>query len=90
MALSFSHAILEWARSKPAGERYDYCSNGNCAIAQFLRETGRAKQPMVGFNDWCEGLWGVEHFFDRRIAEAAERRPETFGAFAARLESALA
>jgi hypothetical protein len=43
MANDFTVAdVLAWARTKPADEEYDFCDPGNCAIAQFGRETGRA------------------------------------------------
>lgn len=46
--------VLAWARTKPAGERYNYMDNSNCALCQFLRETGRAKQPYVKGFTWVE------------------------------------
>jgi hypothetical protein len=42
--------VLAWARTKPAGERYDYCSNGECATAQFLLDRG---EPLAGVRDAC-------------------------------------
>lgn len=44
--------ILAWARTKRADEPYDYASNRNCAICQFLRETGRCDEPSVGGDYW--------------------------------------
>jgi hypothetical protein len=84
--------ILAWARMKPADEGYDYCSNGHCAIAQFLRETGRAKNPLVDIVGWCDGPRGNNHPYDTQIAAAANcaSRYSTFGAFADRLEKVLA
>lgn len=49
MAQDFTVAeLLAWARTKPAGERYDYGDVNNCALCQFLRETGRESNPSVG------------------------------------------
>jgi hypothetical protein len=45
--------FLDWARRKPAGERYDYNDIANCAMCQFLRETGRALEPRVS-STWRE------------------------------------
>ena len=39
--------VLAWARTKPADERYDYSDGSNCALCQFLDETGRAANPRV-------------------------------------------
>lgn len=91
MSLSFTHAILEWARSKPADKAYDYLSNDNCIIAQFLKETGRAAKPSVDGHGWCDGD-GPEHPYDWRVDQAANTGwadTQTFGAFAARLEKAM-
>lgn len=84
--------VLAWARTKPADEAYDYCSNGHCAIAQFLIETGRSAAPRVGGNLYDKGAPWQDHNNQRRwiapaIASAAsDLRDETFGAFAKRLE----
>lgn len=96
MALSFTHAILEWARSKPADEAYDYCSPDSCAISQFLRDTGRAAKPMVALNRWddwsSKSHFPLRHKFDTRIDDAAidagaDFPDRTFGGFAKRLEA---
>lgn len=42
MATDFAIAdVLEWARTKPAEERYSYCDSTRCALAQFGKATGR-------------------------------------------------
>ncbi len=33
--------VLEWARTKPAGEAYDYTAASRCALAQFGQATDR-------------------------------------------------
>lgn len=78
--------VLAWARTKPADEEYDYCSNGNCAVAQFLKETGRAKKPRVHPEDWYDGKRGKAHDLDYRISCAANNSIEQFGEFVRRLE----
>lgn len=92
MALSFSQSCLEWARSKPADEAYDYHSCERCAIALFLLETGRANPPAVGNIYWQSG-YGAPHRLPERVSAAArndyDRSGWTFGAFADRLERAM-
>jgi hypothetical protein len=47
--------VLAWARTKPADESYSYGSNTDCALCQFVRETGRVRQPTAGasyLNAW--------------------------------------
>lgn len=46
--------VLAWARTKHPSEGYDYGDNDNCALCQFLRETGRASEPSVGGLTWSE------------------------------------
>jgi hypothetical protein len=42
MAADFTIAdVIEWARTKPPSERYDFGNSGNCVIAQFGKATGR-------------------------------------------------
>jgi hypothetical protein len=50
--------VLAWARTKPADERYDYTASSNCALCQFLRETGRGVNPSVGPDGWSGGERG--------------------------------
>jgi hypothetical protein len=56
MATDFTIAdVLAWARTKPADARYDYGDPNNCALCQFLSDTGRAERPTVemwGPIDW--------------------------------------
>lgn len=92
MALSFGYAVLEWARTKPADERYNYVSNCGCAVAQFLKDTGRCRDPMVLASAWydrSDGYTGL-HRLPLSVDYAASALPHTFGAFADRLEKALA
>ena len=42
--------VLAWARTKPADEVYVYTDSTNCALCQFLRETGRVLKPCLGGN----------------------------------------
>jgi hypothetical protein len=83
--------VLTWARTKPADEAYDYLANCNCALAQFLRETGRSPSPWVTGFDWREGSFdGQRHQMPKVVADAVNAFPNTFGAFADRLEKVLA
>lgn len=91
MALSFNQAMLVWARAKPADEPYEYDSTRGCAICQFLNETGRAKSAGVGLGgSWWDDFTANRGQVDERVNGAAAERPHTFGAFAKRLEGALA
>lgn len=85
--------VLAWARTKPVGETYYYSSCGHCAIAQFLKETGRAELPEVELDGaWIDAIGDGNGYAPEAVNSAArEYGPgATFGAFAKRLESALA
>jgi len=43
-------AFADWAKTKSG--RYNYMDHNNCAYAQFLKETGRAKNPSVTPWSW--------------------------------------
>lgn len=73
--------VLNWARTKPADEGYDYFDAGNCAVAQFGRETGRdhlVDLSSTEIDKACPGL-------DDIIIEFGW----TFGALVSRLEAAV-
>ncbi len=89
MSLSFTYAVIQWAKSKPASEGYEYVDFQNCAICQFLRETGRCENPAVSHNEWRDRdrveYPALYHQFDKRVEKAAMGWPRTFGGFADRL-----
>lgn len=88
MALGFTQQVAQWAASKPADERYDYNSNDNCALCQFLKEQGYTDIPLVGATRWtlhdAESGWND---IDDRLADALRFEPHTFGALADRLSA---
>jgi hypothetical protein len=63
--------VLTWARTKPADEAYSYLDNSGCAVAQFLRETGRAAKPIV-YSDpaWKDGEDGYSHPYPVEVDSA--------------------
>jgi hypothetical protein len=78
--------VLAWARTKPADEAYRYNSNTDCALCQFLRETGRAERPSVGGTTWRPVAFsGVERRIPEQICQAL--LADTFGALVKRLEA---
>lgn len=46
--------IIEWLKTKPADASYNYLDNGNCLLAQYLKETGQAIDPYVNAAYWFE------------------------------------
>jgi len=87
--------VLAWARTKPTGDAYDYMKSRDCALCQFLRDTGRAERPRVipqrytddsgdhELPEWadCVSLGAGEAFND----DVSERW--TFGRLVKRLEA---
>lgn len=82
--------VLAWARTKPAGETYCYTSNGHCALAQFLRDTGRAAIPNVDPYSWRDEAGLLDSLDYERVLNAAVQthwtNDDTFGALVVRLE----
>jgi hypothetical protein len=84
--------VLAWARTKPADEHYRYNDNTNCALCQFLRETGRARAPSAGSVTWADwesgipyrGRW-IDHPIPQEIGRAV-CRVRTFGDLVEQLE----
>lgn len=79
--------VLAWARTKPADERYNYWCN-QCAIGQFLVETGRAaSEPEMAQRRWRTD--DVEGDIPEEIDAAAYAGydGDAFGAFVKRLEA---
>ena len=91
--------FLDWVRTKPADEAYDYNDPSDCAICQFLRDAGRCDRPSVGTTVWNR----LGHLFDggptytlpAHVSKASMGRDEdavsdwTFGALATRLQALL-
>ena len=90
MATDFTISdVLAWARTKPADERYDYENPRNCALCQFLRETGRCDAPAVSSGyGWGEASAPMR---SRRQypseLESPLSRSDTFGGLVKRLEA---
>jgi hypothetical protein len=85
MATDFTISdVLAWARTKPAIGEFDYFDNTNCALCQFLRETGRATAPIVYGWDWTDG----NHYADipSHVAKALALADGTFKSLVWRLE----
>lgn len=90
MATDFTISdVLIWARTKPAGETYCYSSNGQCALAQFLRDTGRAVNPSVNPYSWRDEANLIERHEYQEVLNAAVQthwtNDSTFGALVVRL-----
>ena len=91
MARRFEQEILKWARTKRADEPYNYLDKCGCAVAQFLIASGRAKSPIVHSDpSWQAREGGPFHKYPVVVDRASCPMPNTFGAFADRLEKALA
>jgi hypothetical protein len=83
--------VLEWARTKPADEAYDYGEPYGCAIARFLRETGRARNPRVGEFWWRDGEVAarIPARLDALVFADRDVSQRTFGALVNRLACEL-
>jgi hypothetical protein len=83
--------VLEWARTKPAGDPYSYIDNNNCALCQFLRETGRCARPAVAGHYWRDtdsgDIFEQRPFPDGRMGMEYALMAGTFGGLVARLEA---
>lgn len=91
--------VLAWARTKPADESYDYASHNNCALCQFVKETGRVAFPSLGGNHGSGATlqdmrtWKTVGVIPDAICKAANpglgEDAKTFGGLAKRLEALL-
>jgi hypothetical protein len=80
--------FLAWARTKPAGEAYDFCDSDMCAVAQFGASTGRTH--LVGL--LSSELRALDPDLEGAVLDTG--RPGiiadwTFGALVTRLEALL-
>lgn len=87
MSATFTAAdVLAWARTKPADETYCYTDPGNCALCQFLRDTGRALEPRVAPPAWREGVLSKDRLPYPVALEDPLALSDTFGELVERLE----
>ena len=92
---SLEHQALAYFRSKPADEEYNFSSTTNCAMCQFLRDTG---YPVAGAGgDYWRDTNHEKHdlpssltSWDRGGSGVLSSEPWTFGALADRLAAELA
>lgn len=92
----FLTEFRDFCRSK-GEERYDYCSNGGCAIAQFIGATGRAQKPYVSwFGLWTDAAVNDDLSDDGGFNKspdgvhgAVRAKPRTFSALADRLDALI-
>lgn len=86
---SITEQFKAWVRTKPADELYCYGDNDNCAMGQFLLDSGLCLNPRVGGDYWRDGslplLERNLHPLPERLRAALSRAPYTFGALAERL-----
>lgn len=86
----FDQQVADWARTKPADEAYVYESASQCAVCQFLRETGLASNPSVRPGAWRDKDAAnpeQRYRFSARLEDAVASSPWTFGALADRLSA---
>lgn len=72
--------VLEWARTKPADEQYDFTEASDCAVAQFGKATGRPH--LVGLP--CSEVAALNPQLLAVVTAIGE--DATFGALVRRLE----
>lgn len=85
-------AFEEWLGTKPPKEEYDYFDSGACALAQYLRSTGR---EWAGFGNGVHhfAVLGDHYYVDCKEFEIPEcladnlSQAYTFGELADRLEA---
>lgn len=91
MPLSDAVFIAEFAafcRGK-GDEAYDYDCSVNCAVAQFVRDTGRSNGDAIG-HIWYYDQHGKSQAIPCGVSPAADAYPQTFSALADRLEALIA
>lgn len=96
--IEFIADFAAFCRSK-GDERYNFFNNCDCALAQFLRFSGRCENPyVIGLGQWKPADEHGENWrqvpFDREGTPGHERilgrEPYTFSALATRLEALIA
>ena len=84
--IKFISDFATYARSR-GDVKYNYFDSRNCALAQFLKYSRRALNPLVGGNTWDDekGTHRIPSCVDCAIASM----PPTFSGLADRLENLL-
>lgn len=80
--------LVAWLETKPADERYNFCSPTKCALAQYLQSRGLSElDSIIDFGGDCEpdhpGYW-----LDQ-IVNPPDAASSTFGAALQRARAAL-
>ena len=72
--------FASWCETQPTDAQYDYLDPCGCAIAQYFKHMGKDYEVAGAFGDRPE----------TKAERAALAEPQTFGALAERLRSAIA
>ena len=48
-------SLIAWLEKMPADGTYNYISNGNCLLAQYLRSSGHRRVSVDGYSYYIEG-----------------------------------
>jgi hypothetical protein len=65
---SFDQMLLAWARKQPADAEYDYGSIHNCALCQFLKDTGICSTPRAGGSYWTDTSLPFDSRVEHRLS----------------------
>ena len=91
--IEFLTEFAAYCRGKPVDEAYRYSSSSNCAVAQFLRDTGRAIQPAVDNIGWGDFAITTAPEADRPLPKGLNKAvrdwPSTFSALADRIDALI-
>jgi len=86
---SLSHQMLDFCRSKPADEEYDFLDNCGGALFQFLSNAGYPVAGVSGYGVWVDAEGNRHQPGIDPEGDLLSDEPTTFGALASRLEAAL-
>lgn len=73
-------SLIAWLETKRPEATYDYGCNGNCLIAQYLKDVARMSEPRIGGHYYRNGINGDEVDLPHRWNDVAVQDPRTFGA----------
>ena len=80
--IEFYTEFAAYCRGKPVDEAYDYWAADDCALIQFLRDTGRQHDRMAGWRIET-GSWDIQDALDPDNGEL------TFSALADRIDALI-
>jgi hypothetical protein len=81
-------SLVNWLEQQPPEKTYNYYSNRNCLVAQYLKSNGHEDVLIFSMGHWQDHN-DIDRLFPIKFDDVAVAQPRTFGAALKRAKACL-